>query len=104
MNFRLSENGSLKRVAIVLPFLALMLIAVLLWLPFGLHVGFYADDWLFYSSIQAGKFWGPALRPFLNFPWIFTYHLDSSSFVGANLFLWFLILGKGVLFISFMRS
>ena len=85
--------------------LALALLTALLWLPFGLKVGFTGDDWTFFHQVDAGTVWSSAspLRLFIPIPWIIAYDLYPGSFAGFNLFLVLMIFGKGCLVYGILR-
>ncbi|MBI1279666.1 MAG: hypothetical protein GC179_16175 [Anaerolineaceae bacterium] len=91
------RSTRLQRALAWLPIAALVMLALLLWLPFGLHIGFYADDWTTMRDIQAGNFITESVRPFEVVSWYVAYHLNPTNlFVGLNLLVMLLIMGKGI--------
>lgn len=67
--------------------LALLLLVVILWIPFGLNVGFTTDDWHFFGEVDQGGYISMPLRPFTSVPWRIAGAISPESFVGANLLL-----------------
>ena len=80
----LAENNLLKRAANFWPVIALALTTGLLWLPFGLHIGYFADEWLVLARVQSGLVFNEGLRPFIWFPWIAAYQIDPNGYGGVN--------------------
>lgn len=70
-----------------LALLALLVLTLLLWLPFGFNVGPTADDWFFFANAERGLSWGASLRPLLPLPHWIGAQLTPGSFVGSNLVL-----------------
>ncbi len=79
------------------PIVALISLSILLWLPFGLQVGYFADEWTTLAGVQAGAFLTSTVRPFELVPWFIAYHLAPNSYMGLNLLILLLIIGKGVM-------
>ncbi|MCA0455477.1 MAG: hypothetical protein LCI00_16000 [Chloroflexi bacterium] len=98
MNIPTTTSSSLawQRLASILPFTALALLAVLLWLPFGLQVGYYADEWTVMADIQKGAFLTGSVRPFELLTWFTAYHLAPDSFAGLNGLMLVMIAAKAI--------
>ncbi len=95
---QISRPNLFKHVSSWLPILALISLAILLWLPFGLHIGFYADEWTTMLGIQRGAFITRTVRPFELFAWFAAYHMSPTNlYIGMNLLLMLLIMGKGLI-------
>lgn len=77
---------------------SLLVLTLLLWLPFGINTGFWADEW---PSLAAAKLNTyvviPSARPLVWFPWKLAYLLSPNDLTGANLLTMLLIFGKGAL-------
>ncbi|MDZ4770835.1 MAG: hypothetical protein SGJ24_17045 [Chloroflexota bacterium] len=99
---------TLRQTDLVLALL-LALIAVALWLPFGFNIGFWMDGWTFFHNIDASHFYettftAPVSRPALNLVWQLAYSLDSESYLGVNLLLLALMIGKGWLTAAILHT
>ncbi len=68
--------------------IALCLLTVLLWLPTGLSVGYWADDWVMHARSDAGvvSLWGD-VRPLTPLPFALGHALSPDSTHGLNLVL-----------------
>lgn len=91
-----TQSTALQRLISSLPFITLALLAVLLWLPFGLQVGYYADEWTVMADIQSGAFLTGSVRPFELLTWFMAYHLTPDSFLGLNLLMLVMIAAKAI--------
>ncbi len=85
--------------------LALLVLTVLLWLPFGLNIGFTGDDWIYFHQVETGSIMSQAAptRLFIPIPWLAAYQLAPGQFAGINLFIALMIFGKGVLIYGILR-
>ena len=90
------QSPTLERLHSILPLITLVLLAVLLWLPFGLQVGYYADEWTVMADIQVGAFLTGSVRPFELLTWFTAYHLTPDSFAGLNLLMLVMIAAKAI--------
>jgi hypothetical protein len=79
--------------------LLLALLVAMLWLPFGINVGFTGDDWIYFHQADAGILMMAAspLRLFQPLPWLIGYALAPGHFAGINLCFALLMFGKGYL-------
>jgi hypothetical protein len=85
--------------------LALILIGVLLWLPFGWNTTFYADAWGFYADAQQGVILlSNSVRPFVTLPWAVVHALSPSSFVGVQVAIMGLLIGKGIALAGLLQT
>lgn len=82
----------------VIAIFAMFVIVILLWIPFGFNVGFFADDWALFREADNGNYINSSLpRPLTGVPFAIAYALDPISFRGPNILLAFILLGKAVL-------
>lgn len=89
---------------VLLPLLALILIVLLLWLPVGVQTTGIAEEWDFYALASSGvplipsSAWSAEhqLRPFVALPFAVGYWLSPNSFVGLNLAMIAIFIGKAL--------
>src|SRR4051794_7669910 len=84
---------------------ALLILVVLLWVPWGLNVGFTGDDWIWFHQVDKGTIMSHAspTRLFIPIPWILAFNMSPGYFAGINLFLGLMIFGKGGLIYAILR-
>ena len=70
--------------------------AIALWLPFGLNITDFSDAWVFYGSLDAGLPLLSDSRPFQLVMYHLAYAVDPNSFVGPNLLMLLLFIGKSL--------
>ncbi|MBL8154004.1 MAG: hypothetical protein JNM70_07460 [Anaerolineae bacterium] len=85
--------------------LALILIGVLLWLPFGWNTAFYADAWVYISDAQKGVILlSDSVRPLSTLPWAIVHALSPNSFVGLQIAIMGLLIGKGIALTGLLQT
>jgi len=84
--------------------LALLVLTLLLWLPFGFNITCVLDGWHAIANIEAGLPWIPAARPLVPLPFILAYLITPGSFVGFNIMLAFEFWLKAWLFYLALRQ
>ncbi len=84
--------------------LALLVLTLLLWLPFGFNITCVLDGWHAIANIESGLPWVPAARPLLPLPFILAYLITPGSFVGFNIMLAFEFWLKTGLFYLVLRQ
>lgn len=82
------------------------LIAGMLWLPFGFTLADFSDLWIFYHDLERGLL--PFInladpRPLMVLPTHLAYALTPGSFVGVNVLMYALIVGKAWMAYAFVR-
>ncbi len=84
---------------------ALAVLVAILWLPFGLNVGFTGDDWILFQQVDEGDAMShtSATRLFTPVPFILAYNLNPGHFSAINLFLALLLVAKGYLCYAILR-
>ena len=70
--------------------------AIALWLPFGLNITDFSDAWVFYGSLDAGLPLLSDSRPFQLVMYHLAYAVDPNSFIGPNLLMLLLFIGKSL--------
>ena len=83
----------------------LVILVAMLWLPFGLKVGFVGDGWILFHQVDAGNPMSAttATRLFTPVPYMIAYSLTPGQFTGVNLLLALLMAAKGGLLIAILR-
>lgn len=85
--------------------LALGLLVIGLWLPYGLNVAGWGDQWIELSSADAGTpLVSSVLRAFVHIPSIVSHALTPDSFTGMNLVLAVMTFGRGILMVALLRK
>jgi hypothetical protein len=85
--------------------LALGLLVIALWLPYGLNVAGWGDEWVELSSADAGApLVSSVLRAFVHIPSIVSHALTPDSFAGMNLVLAVMTFGRGILMVALLRK
>jgi hypothetical protein len=90
----------------IVAFTAYCGITLLYWLPYGFNIAEFSDLWAFYRSIEAGEyglFYPDGLRPLMAVPTFAAYTLFPDSFLGANIFVALLMIGKSALLYTLVR-
>jgi hypothetical protein len=86
--------------------IALCIIVVALWAPFGLRRAAWGDAWAYYGALLNGVTLAPLpnSRPLIWLPWSVSYALVPTSFLGLNSLIAGFILMKGVLVYAITRQ
>ncbi len=92
-------------------FAALAALVFTLWLPFGWKVTGLYEEWFYISTADAGDplrmLYNPpyneSYRPLHVAPWVLGYLLTPNSFLGLNIILALIFLGKGAAMYSLVR-
>ncbi len=85
--------------------IALAALVAILWLPFGLNVGFTGDAWIYFHQISQGSMMSQAAptRLLWPIPYLIAYGLVPGQFASFNLFLALLFFAKGCLIYALLR-
>jgi hypothetical protein len=85
--------------------IALCIVILALWAPFGLRRTAWGDAWVYYGTLFDGVSLAPrpTSRPLIWLPWVVSYHLVPTSFLGLNLLIAVFVLLKGVLVYAITR-
>ncbi len=83
--------------------LALLALVILLWLPFGFAVPFWADGWPMNVTTDRGVVVLNDLRPFVYVATAFARQLSPNLFLNVNLLTAAFIFGKGVVFYALLK-
>ena len=83
-------------------FVGLLLLVIILWLPFGLSVPFWADGWPKIAALDTGVI-AEEGRPLVNVPYEFARLLSPNLFASVNLLLIATIFGKASLFYLILK-
>ncbi len=86
-----------------LPIIVLTGLTLLLWLPFSFNVGPTMDDWFFFANGERGFAWGVPTRPLLGLAHGIAQMLTPGSFIGSNLILAALIMGRSLAVYGILR-
>lgn len=101
------ENQSSVTIPVnLLVALALLVVIVLLWLPFGLKITGTVEEWLRFDRYFEGR-WLPSPeinRALVSTPYILAYILTPFSFVGLNVVHILVLWWKGLALFALMRS
>jgi len=90
-------NALVTRRFDVFAFVAIAGVGLLLWLPFGFNVGFWADEWPTWAALEDGQAkTNFASRPFVLVPHWIAHTLTPDSFIGLNLVVFALIALRGI--------
>jgi len=83
----------------------LLVIAVALWIPFGLGGNPQGDGWILKNSVANGDllFESNPTRILIFLPWILAHLLSPDSFVGANILLIAIFWGKALALFAILR-
>ena len=76
----------------------------MLWIPFGLNIGFVSDGWHHLSEVDQGGHISVPLRPFLSLAWRIVYLVLPESFIGFNLLLSGLLFLKSILLLQIAKE
>lgn len=83
--------------------LTLLFLVALLWVPFGLNVGFVSDEWHFFGEVEQGGYIPVPLRPFVSVIWRVGNLFSPDSFAGFNFVLALLLWAKAILVLAILK-
>ncbi|MBZ0293213.1 MAG: hypothetical protein K8L99_11665 [Anaerolineae bacterium] len=96
---------SQRRLPVIVDVVALVGIVALLWLPFGFHkmIGLQAEWAIIAQHLRGDSYDVRSTRPIYYVPFVLAYQLTPDSFVGYNVVMLLLFLGKALVFYDLLR-
>jgi hypothetical protein len=81
-------------------------VVITMWLPCGINIADFSDTWAFFSEIERGMPWvlTQDSRPFHVLSYQIAHLLTPDSFVGANLLIMALMVGKAFAFYLILKT